>query len=31
LTITGDEDLQEMNPWRGIAIVSPKNYLMGEA
>jgi putative PIN family toxin of toxin-antitoxin system len=25
--ITGDEDLLAMNPWRGIAIVSAKNYL----
>jgi putative PIN family toxin of toxin-antitoxin system len=25
--ITGDADLLAMNPWRGIAIVSPKDYL----
>jgi len=25
--ITGDEDLQEMNPWRGIAILAPARYL----
>jgi len=31
LIITGDEDLLEMNPWRGIAIVSPKEYLIVEA
>lgn len=28
--ITGDGDLQAMNPWRGIAIMSPKDYLIGE-
>lgn len=28
--ITGDEDLLAMNPWRGIAIVSPKDYLIVE-
>lgn len=27
LIITGDEDLLAMNPWRGIAIVSAKNYM----
>ena len=26
--ITGDADLLAMNPWRGIAIVSPSGYLM---
>lgn len=25
--ITGDGDLLAMNPWRGIAILSPKDYL----
>ena len=30
LIITGDEDLLGMNPWRGIAIVSAKNYLSTE-
>ncbi|OLE96969.1 MAG: putative toxin-antitoxin system toxin component, PIN family [Cyanobacteria bacterium 13_1_20CM_4_61_6] len=25
--ITGDEDLQKMHPWRGIAIYSPSQYL----
>ncbi len=25
--VTGDGDLMEMNPWRGIAIVSPKEFL----
>lgn len=29
--LTGDGDLLEMNPWRGIAIVSPKDYLILEA
>jgi putative PIN family toxin of toxin-antitoxin system len=29
--ITGDGDLLAMNPWRGIAIVSPKDYLIVEA
>ena len=29
--LAGDEDFPEMNPWRGIAIVSPKDYLIGEA
>jgi putative PIN family toxin of toxin-antitoxin system len=28
--ITGDGDLLAMNPWRGIAIVSPKDYLVVE-
>jgi len=28
--ITGDGDLLAMNPWRGIAIVSPKDYLIVE-
>ncbi|MGZ6316180.1 MAG: putative toxin-antitoxin system toxin component, PIN family [Anaerolineales bacterium] len=28
--IRGDEDLLAMNPWRGIAIVSPKDYLILE-
>jgi putative PIN family toxin of toxin-antitoxin system len=27
--ITGDADLLEMNPWRGIEIVSPTDYLRG--
>lgn len=27
LIITGDQDLIAMNPWRGIAIVSPGEYL----
>jgi putative PIN family toxin of toxin-antitoxin system len=27
MIITGDRDLLAMNPWRGIAIVSPKDYL----
>jgi len=27
--ITGDQDLLAMNPWRGIAIVSPRDYLAG--
>lgn len=30
LIITGDQDLLAMNPWRGIAIVSPRNYLRSE-
>lgn len=25
--VSGDEDLLRMNPWRGIAIVSPAEYL----
>lgn len=25
--VTGDADLLKMNPWRGIAILSPKTYL----
>jgi putative PIN family toxin of toxin-antitoxin system len=25
--ITGDEDLLAMNPWRGVAIVSPAEYI----
>lgn len=29
--LTGDGDLLAMNPWRGIAIVSPKDYLIVEA
>ena len=28
--ITGDVDLVAMNPWRGIAIVSPKDYVIVE-
>ncbi len=28
--ITGDDDLLAMNPWRGIPIVSPKDYLIVE-
>jgi len=28
--ITGDGDQLAMNPWRGIAIVSPKDYLIVE-
>ena len=27
LIITGDADLLAMNPWRGIVIVSPAEYL----
>lgn len=27
LILTGDEDLLAMNPWRGIAILSPAEYL----
>jgi uncharacterized protein len=28
--VTGDGDLLALNPWRGIAIVSPKDYLIVE-
>jgi putative PIN family toxin of toxin-antitoxin system len=28
--VTGDGDLLAMNPWRGIVIVSPKDYLIVE-
>lgn len=28
--VTGDTDLLRMNPWRGIVIVSPENYLIGK-
>ncbi len=27
--ITGDEDLLEMHPWRGIAVSSPTDYMKG--
>ena len=27
LILTGDEDLLKMNPWRGISIVAPAEYL----
>jgi putative PIN family toxin of toxin-antitoxin system len=27
LILTGDEDLLTMNPWRGVAILSPGDYL----
>ena len=27
--ITGDEDLLRMNPWRGIKILAPADYLGG--
>jgi putative PIN family toxin of toxin-antitoxin system len=30
VVFTGDEDLLAMNAWRGIAIVSPKDYLRRE-
>ena len=30
LIVTGDEDLLAMNPWRGIVIVSAKDYLIVE-
>jgi len=26
MIITGDADLLEMNPWRGVAILSPTEY-----
>lgn len=29
--VTGDSDLLKMNPWRGVAILSPVNYLKEEA
>jgi hypothetical protein len=25
--VTGDQDLLKMNPWRGISICSPSDYL----
>ena len=28
--VTGDGDVLAMNPWRGIAILSPKDYLIVE-
>lgn len=28
--VTGDEDLLAMNPWRGVAILSPSDYLQRE-
>ncbi len=28
LIVTGDEDLLRMHPWRGIAILSPADYLI---
>jgi putative PIN family toxin of toxin-antitoxin system len=27
LIVTGDADLLEMHPWRGIAVLAPANYL----
>jgi putative PIN family toxin of toxin-antitoxin system len=29
LIITGDADLLVLNPWRGIEIVTPREYLTG--